>query len=286
MSTWRRSASGSGARAGIRGRGRIASAVAATLAAVLVAVFAIAPGGDTYAAFSDFGNVNGNSASADVWQANPPAGSSGCGDLSQYTGVIYASSLAGAALEAKAGTILVVDREGVTVTADAKACIVVSVLGVTILDLNTTVHLVLNVAGTVCPVSLVLATLLTLHLISPPSDPDTALCSTVAGLIASLNAILGLGKLHSNAKPAILPGLTDPTTSADKSTPAPDPAPKDSTPTQDTEPTHPSGTTAAPPPAKPTQSSSPATADPSGTAAATQGDAPPATDSTSPSGGQ
>lgn len=285
----------------IRGRGRIASAIAATLAALLVAVFAIAPGGDTYAAYSDFGNVNGNSANADVWQANPPAGSSGCGDLSQYTGVVY-SSLVGAAVEAKAHTILIVSGEDTVVTADAGACVIVGVLGVQILKLDLTVHLVLSVGDTVCSVlsSVILGNPLSLLGLTGITH---LVCMTVIGLEAALGVLGGLGVLHTNARPAILPGLTDPTTpttkdaptigrtdpttSVHKTAPAADPSPKDSKPAQGTDPTQPSGTTAAPLPAKPTEPSAPATQSPSGTGAATQGaDAPSTTDPTSPSGGQ
>ena len=65
---------------------------AALLAGVAgaAAVVLFGAGAGTYAAFSDTATVPGNSARAAIWQANPPAGKDGCGDLADYRGgVVY-----------------------------------------------------------------------------------------------------------------------------------------------------------------------------------------------------
>jgi Ca2+-binding RTX toxin-like protein len=60
--------------------------IAATVGASALTALAFAPSGVTHSSFSDFGEVQGNTIVADVWQPNPPAE---CGPLSKYSGVIY-----------------------------------------------------------------------------------------------------------------------------------------------------------------------------------------------------
>jgi hypothetical protein len=61
-------------------------ALAIVVCAATSVALSLTPDGGTLAAYSDLANVNGNSASASVWQPNPPAE---CGELSKYVRVIY-----------------------------------------------------------------------------------------------------------------------------------------------------------------------------------------------------
>ena len=70
-------------------RRRLLTAIAALGVAVTVV---LGNGAGTYATFSDFGNVDGNTASAAIWETNPPTA---CGNLSNYDKVIYVDAPGG-----------------------------------------------------------------------------------------------------------------------------------------------------------------------------------------------
>lgn len=126
-----------------------ATAAIATAAAVIgMVVVALAPGGATNAAFSDFGNINGNSASAAVWEPNPN-GLDACGDLSSYESISYVND-SGTEVHAMDDGVLVVNATDTLVFARPHTCIIATVTGVDVVNLDGTVHLVLKTLSDVC----------------------------------------------------------------------------------------------------------------------------------------
>jgi hypothetical protein len=163
-------------------RHRLRAAIAAAVGAVLAATLAFAPGGSTYSAFSDFANTNGNTASAAVWQPNPP---SGCGDLALYADVVY-STVAHATIAAnvKAEVVFALGDDA-TVYAGIGDCVVTGAGAYTIhLDGLASVAGSLGSALALCHGPLALLAALAV---------GPGICSLVTTVSAVLNLNLGLG---------------------------------------------------------------------------------------------
>jgi hypothetical protein len=145
----------------------------ALIIALLVAVLAFGSTGGTYAAYSDYANLDHNRASAAVWEDAPPAA---CGPVSQYAGVVY-DSVVGAVIHADADTIVIVSGGDATIYAAAHVCIVVTLGGNKILDLDLTAKLVLGIGTNSCSSSLIglIACTLwqTLHLLGAATKVDS-----------------------------------------------------------------------------------------------------------------
>lgn len=138
--------------------------LALAAAAGLSVATLLAPGGTTKAAFSDFGDINGNNASASVWQPDP-TGLSHCGDdLSAYKSISYVDQ-PGTTVTAEKYTILVVDATNTLVYTGPNSCVVATVSGVDITDLHGNVHLVLTVLTDACE---------TANKVPPPGAPTCA----------------------------------------------------------------------------------------------------------------
>jgi hypothetical protein len=129
-----------------RPRRKGALAAVGASAAALLAV-SLTPAAGTFAAFSDFGTVSGNKATAAVWQPNPPEQ---CGDLSQYSNGIVYNDVPGARIDARIRTIIIATGGNATVTATAHTCIVLPVGGNTILTLDATTVVVLGTGQNWC----------------------------------------------------------------------------------------------------------------------------------------